>query len=172
VFQYRPKRSQEFYAPGRDILGYFRPLYIEALNIVRERHEDKIAETNKLEMLMNGIINEATAGAKKMEMHEIISAWQETLKDVDEEIANEFCRVFVSAIVFRYVLGKREVSEDQVKSEELGKAFGGMFVFSVLPAELAAAAKQHMMAYNHIPKIVVENEPPCVIEEVDEDNEQ
>jgi hypothetical protein len=32
--------------------------------------------------------------------------------------------------------------------------------------------RQHLSTYNHIPKIVMDNEPPCTVEEVPEDNEQ
>ncbi len=171
MIQYRPNRSQEFYAPGRDILGFFRPLYLETLGILHERNKDKEGEVNKLEMLMNGIINEATAGERKLEMHEIINQWQEALKQVDGDIADEFCRVFASAIMFRYVLGKREVSEDQVKSEDLGKVFSGLYLLSVLPEDMAGKVKQHVMAYNHIPKIALENEPPCTAVEVPNEDE-
>ena len=172
MLQFRPDRSQEFYAPGRDILGYFRPLYIETLDILNMRNKDKADDINRLEMLMNGIINEATAGVKKIEMHEILYMWQEALKQIDDDLANEFCRIFTSAIMFRYVLGKREVSDNQVKAEELGKAFTGLYMLSVLPEGLATAVRQHMIAYNHMPKIVMENTPPCTVEEVKEDNEQ
>jgi hypothetical protein len=177
VIQFRPDRSQDFYAPGRDILGFFRPLYLETLEIMHERHKDKTEEVQKLEMLMNGMINEATAGVHKLEMPAIISAWQESLKEVDDEIADEFCRIFTSAMVFRYVLGKREVPEDQVKQEELGNAFSGLYMLSVLPEKLywiipfREKVRQHMRTYNHIPKIAVTNTPPCTVVEATDTDE-
>ena len=169
VMQYRPKRSQKFYAPGRDILGFYRPLVKEVLDLVHARHPDKPADVEKLQMLHNAIINEATAGARKLEMHEIIQAFTETLKDIDQAVVDDYTRLLAAVCMFRYVLGKREVPEHQVEAEELGKAFDCLYTLSVVPPELEEQLKKHLLAYGHIPKIVVENEPPCVAENIEED---
>ena len=170
MLQYREKRTQKFYAPGRDILGFYRPLNLEVLEILRERHPDKQAEVNKLEMLMNAIINEATAGARGWDLETIIHMVNETMKDIDDDIRTEYALLFVSAMTFRYILGKREVPEDQVQDEELGKAFGGVYMLGMLPEELAEKVRKHLLAYNHMPKIVLENEPPCEVVEVEEED--
>ena len=169
MLQFRAKRSQEFYAPGRDILGFFRPINLEVLEILREEEYEK-DEVDKLEMLMNAIINESTAGVRGMSMDEIIDKFNETLDDINQEVLNEYTRLLTCAFVFRYVLGKREVPEHQVETESVGKTFGSVFVMSVLPEDLRKKVKDHLLAYNHLHRIVVENEPPCVVEEADDTN--
>jgi hypothetical protein len=168
MLQFRPRRSQEFYAPGRDILGYYRPLNLEVLALVKEAHPGKEEEVEKLEMLMNAVINEATAGPRGWDLPTIIAMADKTLDDIDEAVRNTYCRLFMAAITFRYVLGKREVPEHQVKPEELGGAFSSTFVMGVVPEELEKKLRKHLLAYGHIPRIVVDNEPPCEIVEVEE----
>lgn len=166
MMQFRPKRSQEFYAPGRDILGFFRPLNLEVINMLYVSHDS--TEVDKLEMLMNGVINEATAGIRGMKLPDIVAKFNETLEDIDPELVSEYTRLMTAAFVFRYVLGKREVPEDQVKTEDLGKVFSSIFMLGVVPEELSEKVAQHMRAHGFIPRIVYENEPPCVVEEVDD----
>ena len=150
---------------NRDILGFYRPLQEAVIDLVAARYPDKRDDVEKLYMQANGFINEATGGTRKLKIHEFVSMLDLVMKDIDKEVVDDYTRLMCAAFMFRYVLGKREQPEYRVAPEELGHAFEAVYIMSVLPEELAAKVKRHLVAYGHVDDIVFNNRPPCVIDE-------
>jgi len=167
--QFRQRDSKTFYAPARDILGFYISLQKGVIGILEERYPDKPEDVHKLQMQANGFINEATAGARKLEIHEFVSMHDLVMKDIDPLIVAEYTRLMCASFMFRYVMGKREQPENQLQPEEIRRSFEGMYIMSVLPEDLMVKVRQHLRAFKHLPDVLFENRPPCEIEEATDD---
>lgn len=172
TIQFRPKdgRSSKFYAPSRDILGFYRPLHESVLEILAERHPDQLAHIEQLRGMTNILINEATGGQQKMTMPELVKAHEEAMAQCAGPLLHEYTALMTSAFTWRYIMGKRETAEEQVGDEDLEKGFAGIYVLSVLPPDIADAVQRHLRAYRHLPDILFNNTPPCRVVEVDDED--
>lgn len=160
--QYRAKDTKEFYAVARDILNFYQPLQRAVIDIVATRHPDKQEDTKKLLMQANAFINEATTGSRRLKMHEFIAMHDVVMKDIDKDVVSDYLYLMSTAVMFRYVMAKREQRKDQLKPEELGHSFQALYAMSVCPDELATAIQKHMLAYKHVPAVTFINNPPAV----------
>lgn len=172
-FRLKDGRSAKFYAAGRDILGFWRPLHEAVLEILAERHPDRQKEVHDLRGMAHMIINEANAGEQDMSLEEFLEAHRKAMAICAQDLLNEYTMLLAGAYTWRFVMGKREPFDNQLGTEVLEKSFAGIYVLSVLPPALADQVRTHLRTYNLLPQILFENEPPCVIEEAkDEEDAQ
>lgn len=164
-YKMRDGVSAKYYAFGRDILGFYRPLHESVLEIMAERHPDRQEEIKNLRGMNCMVINEATAGEQDMNLDELLKAHRSAMVTIAQDLVNEYTMILAGAYTWRYVMGKREPFEDRLGPEVLEKAFSGVYVLSVLPDDLAEQVRKHLKTYNLLPPILFDNVPPCIAEE-------
>lgn len=165
TMQYRAKGSTDYYAPSRDVIHWFTPVLRGVMELMCEEFPDRHEELMPIVHATSETINEAITGSESLPIERITSKLDGALHNCASDLVFVWRKHLIDALVFRYVAGMREQEEGQVDVKELSKAFTGMYLLSILPPEIAKAARDHLQTYAHLPEILFENEPPAVKEE-------